>query len=202
MEVSEVVALAKVVLSQWQAAQDKNFNQSWGLIDFDDGDEHWTLPTGNKTKVNTDAAIFQASSCFSFAYAARDQDGKLIKARASCKQGQIQPESAEAIGIREALSWIKDKGLTDVIVETDCLVAVQAIRSSKHMVSYFGRIIQQCKSLLSKLQDKGITLRFVKRSANGLAHHLASCSHSTSDRIWGPNEVDPDLIHVLENDLK
>lgn len=101
------------------------------------------------------------------------------------------------MGIREALSWIKDKSLTNVIVETDCLVAIQAIRSSEQMLSYFGRIIERCKTLLRKLEDKGVILRFVKRSAN-----LASCSHSISDRIWGLEVVDPKLIHVIDNDVK
>lgn len=153
------------------------------------------------TKVNTDPAIFQASNCYFFAFAARNHKGELLEARSSCKQGHINPECAETMGIQK-LSWVKDKGMTDVIIETDCFVAVQAIRSAAQLLSYFGRLIQQCKMLLEELKNKGVILRFVKRSANNLAHTLASCSYSIAERVWVPGVVYPELINILENDLK
>ena len=70
------------------------------------------------------------------------------------------------------------------------------------MRSYFGRIVDECRALLMELKDRGVNLRFVKRSANNLAHALAKCSYSIADRIWKANVAYPDLIHVLENDLK
>ena len=54
----------------------------------------------------------------------------------------VNPHVAEAIGIRKALSWIKNH---KVMLETDCFEAVQAIRSAAEMFSYFGRIISECK---------------------------------------------------------
>lgn len=92
--------------------------------------------------------------------------------------------------------------MTDVIIETDCFVAVQAIRSAAQLLSYFGRLIQQCKMLLEELKNKGVILRFVKRSANNLAHTLASCSYFIAERVWVPGVVYPELINILENDLK
>ncbi|XP_074347208.1 uncharacterized protein LOC141686043 [Apium graveolens] len=171
MAVREVVDSAKVGLSQWPDAQVKSFDQSWGLITSDDGDEHWTLPMENKTKVNIDAAIFYTSNCYSYALAAINHKGELIEARSRCKPGHVNPESVETMGIREALSWIKDKQLQEVQVETDCLVAVQAIRGTVTMRSYFGRIVEECRALLMELKDRGVNLRFVKRSANNLALH-------------------------------
>lgn len=112
---------------------------------------------GDKTKVNTDAAIFHTSNCYSYAFVARNQKGELIEARSSCKPGHISPESVETMGIQEALSWIKDKQLTEVTVETDCFVAVQAIRGNATMRSYFGKIVQECRVLLLQLKDKGLT---------------------------------------------
>ncbi|XP_063943005.1 uncharacterized protein LOC135150559 [Daucus carota subsp. sativus] len=201
-EVQEAVCSARVALSQWKEAQDRFFDRSWGLLVPDDGDELWSPPTENKTKINTDAAVFEASSRYSFAFAVRNHKGELLEARSVCKEGCTTPECAEAMGIREALSWIKDKRKTDVIVETDCLVAVQAIRGSAPMTSYFGAVIQQCRSLLKEMKDKGVSLKFVKLSANNLAHAFASCSYSVADRIWKANKVSPEIIHVLENDLK
>lgn len=199
MEVCEVVALAKAVLNQWREAQDKNFDKSWGLLNSDDGDELWTIPTDNKIKVNTDAAIFQDTNSYAVAFAARNHKGELIHAHSSCRPGRITSECAETVVIREVLSWIKDRNLAEVIVETDCLVAVQAIRSSKQILPYFGRLVNQCKDLLVELSNKGVNLRFIKRSANNLAHTLASSSYSIAKRTWEPIVAYPDLIQVLKN---
>lgn len=51
-----------------------------GLMNPIDGDEHWVCPTGDTIKVNSDAAIFEASNCFSYAFVVRDSAGKLIEA--------------------------------------------------------------------------------------------------------------------------
>lgn len=103
---------------------------------------------------------------------------ELLEARSSCKEGRTTPECAEAMSIREALSWIKGKHMQRVAVETDFLVAVQAIRGSATISSYFGVIVQECTNLLMEVKDKSVVLKFVKRSANSLVHVFVSCSDS------------------------
>lgn len=166
IKVQEVANSARVVLSHWKEAQDKFFDRSLGLLNPNDGTERWTPPIENQTKVNTDATIFKSSNLYSFAFAARDHKGDLVEARSSCRVGCTTPEYAESIGIREALSWIKGKQMANARVETDCLVAVQAIRGNAAMVSYFGVLIQECRDLSKELGVKDVVLNFVKRSAN------------------------------------
>lgn len=86
------------------------------------------------------------------------------------------------MGIKEVLRWIKGRQLSDVVVETECLVAVQVIRVSSTLLSYFGRIIQELKVLPLELKDKGMFIRFIKRSAKNVAHFLVSYSYSLADR--------------------
>lgn len=49
-----------------------------------------------------------------------------------------KPESGhgEAVGIHEALSWLKDSDHSNVVIESDCLQIVQVIRSSFMGFSY------------------------------------------------------------------
>lgn len=54
---------------------------------------------------------------------------------------------AEIMGIREALSWVKRKSWNKVVIESDSLLADQAIRSSKVELSYLGRLVRECKDL-------------------------------------------------------
>lgn len=108
-QVVEVVVSSKVVLNQWQVAQDKTFDSFFSHMTTADGDEHWTAPVDNTIKVNCDAAIFAATSTYSTAFAVRDHMGDLVEAKSSCCLGNLSPENAEAISVREALSWIKEK---------------------------------------------------------------------------------------------
>lgn len=47
-----------------------------------------------------------------------------------------------------------------------------------------------------------MTLNFVKRSANAVAHFLARNTSSLADRSWNHKNVIPGLSHVISNDLK
>lgn len=67
------------------------------------------------------------------------------------------------MGIIEALDWIKGYQLSDVILETDCLIDVQAIQYSSIMLSYFD-IIKN-----AELKDKDMSFRFVERHGNNIA---------------------------------
>ena len=105
------------------------------------------------------------------------------------------------MGVKEALSWIKESHLSNVSVETDCLAVVQAIRSRGATLSYFGRIINECKSLLSVLEDRNVDVKFVKRSANKVAHFLVKSTYSLADRTWRMCDNHTGFIDVLMNDL-
>lgn len=87
-------------------------------------------------------------------------------------------------------------------VETDCLQAVQAIRSSITSLSYLGRVIEDCRALLKGLKDQNVLIRFVKRLANRVSHYLARYSCSIADRIWGVGDVHSEFQNVLLNDLR
>lgn len=67
------------------------------------------------------------------------------------------------------------------------------------MISYFNFRI--AKVLLKELKVKGLSLRFIKRSANSVAHFLASYSYLTG-RAWRVNNNHSELINVLKNNLK
>lgn len=129
-EFTEIVTSTNQILNDWKYAQDRSFDHSLGFITQAEGDRCWTKPKECKVKVNSDAALFEDSNLYSYAVVARDQDGQMLEPFSSCKQGNINPELAEAVGIREALSWVKGNGWSEVEVESDRLIAFQAIRCS------------------------------------------------------------------------
>ncbi|KAM6583822.1 hypothetical protein CsatB_010824 [Cannabis sativa] len=194
----DVVQSARIVLDQWLSGQ----SQKMGALlihDINNVNEHWKKPMLNTVKVNVDVAIFQAENKFGFGCVARDHNGQLIKAisgiEGGCRIGLVQPEVAEIIGVKEALSWIKRKKWANVVIETDALMVVQAIKSSINMPSQFGMIARDCRELLSILNN--ISLMFVKRYANKAAHCVARGSCLKSDCIFNETDVPFDLKTIV-----
>uniref|UniRef100_A0A803NJ40 RNase H type-1 domain-containing protein n=1 Tax=Cannabis sativa TaxID=3483 RepID=A0A803NJ40_CANSA len=112
---------------------------------------------------------------------ARDLGGNFIEAISSSRCGLVQPKIAEMIRVKEDLSWIKGKCWSDVVIESDALVVVQAVNSSIKMPSQFRMLVRDCLSLLSSLNN--VSLSFVKRSTNRAAHLVARGSCFMSNYI-------------------
>lgn len=82
------------------------------------------------TKVNTDAAMFSNGSSFVTSRVAGDEKGSFIAAGVKIFSGVPNPEMAEAVGVREALSWMKFFRMGAAMVESDSLIIVKAIHSN------------------------------------------------------------------------
>uniref|UniRef100_A0A803NRL8 RNase H type-1 domain-containing protein n=1 Tax=Cannabis sativa TaxID=3483 RepID=A0A803NRL8_CANSA len=160
-----------------------------------DGAECWSTPGTNSVKINVDAALFEDERGFGIGAVARDDKGLLIEGVCKDFQGKVEPLLAEAIGVKEALSWIKLRDWQQVLVEADCMGVVQALRSSLDMVSLFGCVINDCNKLLFELRNASVF--FVKRSANKVAHAFAKASLFYPDRIFPLEDVPVDLLPSL-----
>lgn len=78
---------------------------------------------------------------------------------------------AEVVGIEEALSWVVSKGLSNVSVESDSLMAVKAINGTANFHLEIGHSIDACRSILASRIDVGVS--HVRRLANRAAHCMA-----------------------------
>ncbi|XP_074322870.1 uncharacterized protein LOC141659842 [Apium graveolens] len=189
-------------IAMWKFVQDNTFSVSMSYMTQEDGVKQWRAPTIGRVKVDFDATIFENPSKYNHTFVIRDHEGKLIKARSRCCQGSVTPVLAKAMGVREALSWVKTKKQHNVEVETDCLELVQWIRSCYSSLSYLGRVVDDCRQLLAGVQNQNVMLRFVKRYANRVANYLARYNYLSTDRIWRMEDVHSEFYHVLCNDLK
>ena len=113
--------------------------------------------------------------------------------------GFSTPLEAEAMAVREALSWIHRRGWQQVKVESDCLEVVQAILDQRSYPSYFHGIIDDCKALLKNLDN--IRVGFVFRSANMVAHTLARVTISMVNCMEWDSLVPNFLYDVIASDL-
>lgn len=67
-----------------------------------------------------------------------------------CFDGEASVLKAEAVGVREALSWIKDMHMQrdEVVVESDSQLTVKAIQGDSLNFLEAGEVIEDCKLIL------------------------------------------------------
>ncbi|KAL8115695.1 hypothetical protein AgCh_022262 [Apium graveolens] len=147
-----------------------------------DGASVWVKPDGSTVKISVDAATFRESTTSGIGMVARDSSGPLIPVKSLFKPGLVSLEIAEVLGINVVLGWAAMEDWQRVMVESNCLVPIAAIRSSVAMSSPFGCIVEDCQNILKKYNL--FSVLFVKQSANIVALELARESYSFPDRIF------------------
>uniref|UniRef100_A0A803PJ47 Reverse transcriptase domain-containing protein n=1 Tax=Cannabis sativa TaxID=3483 RepID=A0A803PJ47_CANSA len=195
---STVVQSALAYFDQWKSVKSQSFESDMpaGVV----SSPRWVPPLLNTIKVNIDASIFASENRFGFGWLARDHEGRVLFASAVAHQVAVEPVMAEAIGLKEVLSWLKTNDYPQVVVESDCQVLINAIQNKVTMYYPFGLIVVDCVSLLNVLRS--VTLNFVRRSANKAANFLARNAGSYAGRSYSGGLVPTDLQAIIVADLQ
>ncbi|KAL8125037.1 hypothetical protein AgCh_012638 [Apium graveolens] len=184
------------LLASWKEAQLERVRSSTATVGHNI--QRWQAPDQHWVKINIDAATFMELGTVGIGGVIRDERGSFV--RAMCKQirGNWTPREAEAISLKEALSWVKQYGFRRCVFETDSKLLADAVNGDTGR-SYFHSIVGDCVALFKHFEN--VLVRFVPRSANGVAHLLARVSRSMSDsQEW--EDVAPNLLFdVLSFDL-
>ena len=130
----------------------------------------WSRPCLGHLKCNIDGSLFRESLQMGVSCAIRDDSRCLVQAFTRTTSGCPAPNEVEAHALREALHWIIQLQLGNIIVETDCKNVVDAFHSHKVNLSEFGYFIADCRRLAPFVEN--LTLSFAKRQANSVAHAL------------------------------
>ncbi|KAK6157968.1 hypothetical protein DH2020_005282 [Rehmannia glutinosa] len=171
-----------------------NYLNEWRKVRIGDGSSfqverttrirsQWQKPTFPFLKCNVDASLCMNSKSTGVGMVLRNDEGDFLVARTMVFHGQFQIREAEAIGVREALSWIIGMGFGQAIVETDAKVVVDALAMAKNGDSEYDIILSDCRMFLSSEPD--LSVAFVGREGNTVAHELAKSSFSfVSPSVW------------------
>ncbi|XP_074304588.1 uncharacterized protein LOC141639334 [Silene latifolia] len=150
----------------------------------------WSPPPDSVWKINVDTATFEGIGC-GIGVVVRNSVGEV--GRAVVKQVRIQwgAEIVEAKAALLGLRMAAQMGLPRVILESDCLMLIDALKSKESVASYFGNVVLDILNLVHLFNS--VSFSFVKRGGNVAAHlmaHYAPLDFST--RIWV--DVCPDVI--------
>ncbi|KAH9686509.1 putative reverse transcriptase/RNA-dependent DNA polymerase [Citrus sinensis] len=164
-------------LFQWQEAKRKNFIII-KQVQLGHGSVCWGKAPLGWLKCNVDAGVFSSQGRYNFGGVIRDSGGCFVAAKCQSFSGLFRPPEAEALAVREALSWIKNLQLPKVIIEIDCLSVYSALVSHDYSPNGFGLIIADCQALAQLVGE--VRFSFVRRSANVTAHNVARVGGSIS----------------------
>jgi len=108
-------------------------------------------------------------------------------------------EVGEALGLFEALPWLRVMSFDNVDFEIDSKITRDAFHSRREDISEFGHIITSCKSLFTAFFINS-RVEFSRRQANAAAHALAGeasflASPTTYFRI--PSYIESIIINEM-----
>lgn len=99
-------------------------------------------------KVNIDVAMDFQHGRMGFGWVVRDEEGIVQGVAMQTIDGTFTVREAEAMRVREALSWIKKRGCQWVILETDAQVFTKAMQRGGGSLSPYGGLINEICILL------------------------------------------------------
>ncbi|XP_074352565.1 uncharacterized protein LOC141691704 [Apium graveolens] len=112
----------------------------------------WERPVTGWVKVNIDAVLFEDVHSTGMGIVVRDAEGKFLMVVSRQRDGLVSPREAEALCLKEALSWLKDKGLSKCIFETDSQLLARACKGV-YGRSYFHSIVSDCVELFKQFSE-------------------------------------------------
>lgn len=117
------------------------------------GSVSWQPPQELFVKCNVDASIFSSLNKAGYGCIIRNHIGAVVAAIHGNLPGISNTSLAEAMGIRDALSWINDLHISNVIFESDALLIVEVLNSKTPDFSTTGPVSEDCKILSLDIQS-------------------------------------------------
>lgn len=133
--VNFVVSLMKQYLAEWKHAQPFSSQALYQVVELEDGADKWVKPLNDEVKITVDAAIFAEEASYGVGMLPRNSSEEVLEGKSKLFQENTQPNVVEPIAVKEALSWSKENRWDKVVLESDCLAVIQAIRSKISMHS-------------------------------------------------------------------
>ncbi|KAA3466249.1 reverse transcriptase [Gossypium australe] len=147
----------------------------------------WQPPSGQGIKINFDGAFDERNKCAVSGIVARNSSGRALLSSTQIHGVVESAFAAEALACRRAIQIALAMEQTDIVIEGDSLTTIKKCKQNsqdKSQISPFIHDIHQMKSRRTNLR-----FEFTPRSANKLAHILATVSLKRREEIYLQNDV-------------
>ncbi|XP_059436088.1 uncharacterized protein LOC132169016 [Corylus avellana] len=156
--------------------------------------DKWVAPPLGWYKINWDAALCKRQEKTGVGAVIRDWEGKILAVRGLTRSGCLDPLAAEAWAGTQALELGKEMGLSQILLEGDAKVVVEAVNAVTTDGSTIGHLVDDMKVLLSAFRQWRV--QQVGRELNKMAHTIArQAVREGIERTW--IGVVPDCIREI-----
>ncbi|XP_073014553.1 uncharacterized protein [Primulina eburnea] len=160
----------------------------------------WIAPPINHLRLDVDAAYNVNSNQYAIGGVVRDHEGQPLLAFGKKITKPPSVVAAEIIAIEEGFQITTTHHLRINQITSDSLMAVQAVTSPTEDFGYTGDFATKTRKLLAT--HGHLKLEHVLRTANGVAHSLASFAISSpSPFVWLCGEFPLWLVKLVIKDL-
>ena len=114
--------------------------------------QQWRPPENNFYEVNFDAATFRSTNSAGIGVIVRDCAGEVIGA---LSVPILMPQSivvAKALACRQAMKFVAEIGLTQVVIEGNSAVIINALTTTNGDQTSYGNILEDIHALASGFQ--------------------------------------------------
>ncbi|XP_031107562.1 uncharacterized protein LOC116012214 [Ipomoea triloba] len=167
------------LLNSWQELGERNISNNMHGFTLSNA----ASPTADVALIYVDAAVFPETDQASYGVIILDNNDGFVAAKSGPIRCLNDAHLAEAIAIKEALSWAKEKGIRRLKVYSDCQAVCNLFNGTLPDFSFAGCTINECREL--KRHFEFVSIQFISRSVNKPAHVLARAARSqTGPHCW------------------
>ena len=144
---------------------------------------NWSPPLPGLYKVNVDVATFKDIRSTGIGIVIRDSLGQVAAVLCRKLEAPLSPLEAESKAFEAGILFALSRGFTDVVLEGDSQVLVNALAGSSSSPSAMASVIQGVLELCMGFTQ--IQFFHVKRQGNTPAHLVAKNAYSiVNDIVW------------------
>ncbi|XP_074313752.1 uncharacterized protein LOC141648946 [Silene latifolia] len=146
-----------------------------------------TAPSGY-VKINVDAGAKEGEGTSS-GMVCRNESGAVMWGAAVVRNEWWDPSVAEAIAMWDGLDEARRRGMRKVVMESDCMQLVEALKGRKQGRSIFAQVIDDILTLSNEFES--VLWSYTSRVNNSVAHCLAHINPRTVGRVVWSNVLPP-----------
>lgn len=163
----------------------------------DVGSDRWSPPPRGWLKFNVDAGLRDAAMS-GLGVIGRDEHGGVWAVAAKKRISDGPALLSEMMAIEEGLLLARSLGVKKVILESDCLLAIQALRGRQTYRNQMGVILQNIRCLAESFRE--VRWSHVKHSGNSVAHSLVALACNGRD-LWCWNFAQLCISSIIRSEI-
>ncbi|XP_074290776.1 uncharacterized protein LOC141617478 [Silene latifolia] len=153
---------------------------------------------GGYVKINVDAGVKEGEGVSS-GVVCRDDRGVVMWGLTVVREEEWDPKFAEAMAVHDGLEEAKTRGIQQVVVESDCLQVIDALKDKRSGRSSFSLLVDDILLLCNSFQS--VVWSHTSRINNSVAHALAHVVPRTVGKTMWSAMLPPCANSAADYDL-